>query len=76
VLAGAPRESVYRFKGDEFGRLDLPQGVGPLAVGTRVVLIPSHCDPTVNLHGVYHLLREGSSAGTWPAEGRGYGGSA
>ncbi|MBW8744840.1 MAG: alanine racemase [Sphingomonas sp.] len=76
VLAGAPRDSVYRFKGDEFGRLDLPQGAGPLAVGTRVVLIPSHCDPTVNLHGVYHLLREGRSAGTWPVEGRGYGGSA
>jgi len=74
VLAGAPPDAVYRFKGDEFGRLDLPDAAQPLAVGTRVVLIPSHCDPTVNLHGVYHLLRGGSPAGAWSAEGRGYGG--
>ncbi len=75
VLAGAPGEAVYRFKGDEFGRLDLPEGARPLVVGTRVVLLPSHCDPTANLHGVYHLLRGGNPAGTWPAEGRGYGGN-
>jgi len=73
ALAGAPTDAVYRFKGDEFGRLDLPQGARPLAVGTRVVLMPSHCDPTVNLHGIYHLLRGRDLAGAWPAEGRGYG---
>lgn len=74
VLGGAPAASAYRFKGDEFGRLDLPEGAAGLTVGDRVVLIPSHCDPTVNLHGGYHLLRGGVPAGTWPAEGRGYGG--
>lgn len=75
VLAGARSDSVYRFKGDEFGRLDLPEGADRLAVGARVILTPSHCDPTVNLHGVYHLLRGGRPAGTWPVEGRGYGGN-
>jgi D-serine deaminase-like pyridoxal phosphate-dependent protein len=74
VLGGAPSASVYHFKGDEFGRLDLPQGAPRLSGGDRVVLIPSHCDPTVNLHGVYHLLRGGEPAGTWPVEARGYGG--
>jgi len=81
--AGEPRalgdtfaDTVYRFKGDEFGRLDLPAAAPSLALGTRVVLMPSHCDPTVNLHGVYHLMRGGHPAGTWLAEGRGYGGVA
>lgn len=72
VLAGAPPDAVYRFKGDEFGRLDLPGDALPPELGTRVVLMPSHCDPTVNLHGVYHLLRGGNYAGIWHAEGRGY----
>ena len=74
VLAEALKGAVYRFKGDEFGRLDLPQGSPELGVGTRVILVPSHCDPTVNLHGVYHLLRGGAPAGSWLAEARGYGG--
>lgn len=73
VLAGAAADSVYRFKGDEMGRLDLPAGASAPAIGTRVVLMPSHCDPTVNLHGVYHLVRGGQPAGMWPAEARGYG---
>jgi len=73
VLKGAPATSAYRFKGDEFGRLDLPAGAA-LALGDRLALMPSHCDPTVNLHGVYHLRRGGAPAGSWPAEGRGYGG--
>ncbi len=74
VLSGAPCDSAYRFKGDEMGRLDLPEGAAAPALGTRVVLMPSHCDPTVNLHGVYHLVRGGEAVGVWPAEGRGYGG--
>lgn len=74
ILAGAPGDSRYSFKGDEFGRLDLPPGGPVLAVGDRVALMPSHCDPTVNLHGVYYLRRGGEPAGSWPAEARGYGG--
>lgn len=74
VLSGAPGDSVYRFKGDEMGRLDLPAGAQAPTLGTRIVLMPSHCDPTVNLHGIYHLVRGGKAAGAWPAEGRGYGG--
>lgn len=74
VLEGAPTASTYHFKGDEFGRLDLSAQASAPAVGDRIVLVPSHCDPTVNLHGVYHLHRKGRFEGTWPAEGRGYGG--
>jgi D-serine deaminase-like pyridoxal phosphate-dependent protein len=74
VLTGTHLDSRYAFKGDEFGRLDLPDGAERPAIGCRIVLMPSHCDPTVNLHGLYHLMRGGVPAGLWPAEGRGYGG--
>jgi len=74
VLTGAPAASAFRFKGDEFGRIDLPAGSAALAIGDRLALMPSHCDPTVNLHGVYHLRRGAEPAGRWRAEGRGYGG--
>jgi len=75
VVTGAPAPSGFRFKGDEFGRLDLPAGT-VLSLGDRVALMPSHCDPTVNLHGLYHLHRDGKLQGSWRAEGRGYGGEA
>ena len=73
VIAGAPRDSVYRFTGDEFGRLDFPEGAVPPAVGSRIILAASHCDPTVNLHGVYNLVSGGLFEGTWPVDARGYG---
>lgn len=72
VLSGAHPDSGYAFQGDEFGRLDLPEGADRPAVGSRIVLMPSHCDPTVNLHGAYHLMRGGVLEGLWPAEARGY----
>jgi D-serine deaminase-like pyridoxal phosphate-dependent protein len=72
VLRGAHPDSVYRFKGDEFGRLELPDGAARPDIGSRIVLMPSHCDPTVNLHGVYHVVRGEAAAGLWRAEGRGY----
>lgn len=73
VLAGAPIESEYRFMGDEFGMLILPPDADPPAIGDRIVLASSHCDPTVNLHGRYRLDRDGVAAGTWVAQGRGHG---
>jgi 3-hydroxy-D-aspartate aldolase len=72
VVSGAPVESRYTFTGDEFGRLDMPEGALPPPVGARIVLASSHCDPTVNLYGAYHVLRADGSIGIWPAEARGY----
>jgi D-serine deaminase-like pyridoxal phosphate-dependent protein len=73
VMSGAHPDSRYAFKGDEFGRLDLPDGADRPALGTRIILMPSHCDPTVNLHETYHLMRGGVPEGLWPVDGRGYG---
>jgi D-serine deaminase-like pyridoxal phosphate-dependent protein len=75
VVAGAHLDSRYRFKGDEFGHLDLPEGAPVPAIGSTIVLMPSHCDPTVNLHDAYHLTRQDEAAGVWPIDARGYSGA-
>ncbi|ATY34663.1 alanine racemase [Sphingomonas psychrotolerans] len=67
VLAGAPA-SRYVFTGDEHGALlgdDLPE------LGARVTLMPPHCDPTVNLYDLYHVLDGDRIAETWPVTARG-----
>ena len=69
AAAGAPEGTTYRFTGDEHGRLDLPEGAG-LAPGDMVELVPSHCDPTVNLHAGYAVRRAGRIEGWWPVVGR------
>ena len=47
-------------------------GAGPsLNVGDKVLLIPSHCDPTVNLHDWFVVVRRGSVEEVWPVEARG-----
>ena len=38
----------------------------PLAPGDKVVLIPSHCDTTINLHDVYYGTRGGHVGAVWP----------
>jgi len=73
VVSGAPSESIYRFTGDEFGRLDLPEGAHQPVPGSRIVLAASHCDPTVNLHGAYHRVGSDGGAIVWPVDARGYG---
>lgn len=61
--------------GDEHGILRR-RGAEPLpALGDTVWLIPGHCDPTVNLHEHYVVVRGGLEAGrveaVWPIEARG-----
>jgi 3-hydroxy-D-aspartate aldolase len=73
-LAAAPRDLAtdavtFRFMGDEHGALMLPPG-SALVPGDEVELVPSHCDPTVNLYSRYHLRRAGAWAGTWRIVGR------
>ena len=56
--------------GDEFGLLTFEHG-GTLSLGSRVLLIPSHCDPTVNLHDFYYVTRGSVVVGAWPIAARG-----
>ncbi|AJP73986.1 DSD1 family PLP-dependent enzyme [Sphingomonas hengshuiensis] len=66
VLAGA--EGRYVFTGDEHGAVI---GAVPPGLGARVVLMPPHCDPTVNLYDRYHLVAGDEVIGAWPVTARG-----
>ena len=72
------RELAYANGGDEHGILrphaDASRASLP-ALGETVWLVPGHCDPTVNLHDRYVVVRGGLSGGVvdavWPIEARG-----
>ena len=61
--------------GDEHGILRRRGSDALPALGETVWLIPGHCDPTVNLHDHYVVVRGGLEAGhveaIWPVDARG-----
>jgi 3-hydroxy-D-aspartate aldolase len=71
VAAGAPAGSRYQFFGDEHGKLILPDGVAKPPIGTRIECVTPHCDPTVNLHDAYHVVRSDTLIDIWPVDARG-----
>lgn len=75
VDSGPPRvfelEGVeYTRASDEHGVLKLDAGV-TLALGTKLKLVPGHCDPTVNLYDHYVCVRGGRVEALWPIAARG-----
>ncbi|MGE0154188.1 MAG: DSD1 family PLP-dependent enzyme [Reyranellaceae bacterium] len=70
LMAGAPQGSTYRFFGDEYGAVVLPEGAR-LPVGSTVTCQPPHCDPTVNLYEAYHVVRGDTLVDIWPVTARG-----
>jgi 3-hydroxy-D-aspartate aldolase len=56
---------------DEHGKLKLGPRAAPLGLGDKVLLIPGHCDPTVNLHDWYVAVRQGRVEALWPITARG-----
>lgn len=70
IVAGAPAGASYRFTGDEFGAVMLPEGAR-LAIGDVVTCQPPHCDPTVNLYEAYHVVAGDRLLDIWPVAGRG-----
>jgi D-serine deaminase-like pyridoxal phosphate-dependent protein len=59
------------FLSDEHASLNIPAD-SPLKAGDRVELVPSHIDPTINLHDVFYALDGEKVAGVWPIAARGY----
>ena len=55
---------------DEHGKLKIKSGKGP-KLGEKIMLIPGHCDPTVNLHDWYVGVRRGRVEALWPITARG-----
>jgi D-serine deaminase-like pyridoxal phosphate-dependent protein len=67
---GVPAGSSYVFAGDEHGTIKLPPGAAAPAVGRRVLIGATHCDPTVNLHSSYRVVTADGSIARWPIVGR------
>jgi hypothetical protein len=63
--------AVYHRPSDEHGILDVSACDRPPARGTTVLLVPGHCDPTVNLHDWYVGVRNGRVEVLWPVSARG-----
>jgi 3-hydroxy-D-aspartate aldolase len=57
---------------DEHGTLALGPGVHP-PLGIKLKLVPSHCDPTVNLHGAFVCVRNDQVEAIWPISAPGAG---
>ena len=70
-IAGAPSGSRYEFFGDEHGKLVPPSGAEKPALGARIECLTPHCDPTVNLYDVYHVVAGDTLVEIWPIEARG-----
>ena len=67
---------AYVNGGDEHGILRRAGAAAALpALGDTVWLVPGHCDPTVNLHDRYVVVRGGLERGVvealWPIDARG-----
>lgn len=62
---------TYRPGGDEHGILEWDDRDLSVEIGTRIELIPSHIDTTVNLFDLYYGIREGVIEEIWPVSARG-----
>lgn len=70
-MRGAPAGATYRYMGDEHGAVEFESGTPP-QLGVVIELLTSHCDPTVNLHAHYQVVRGDEVVDEWPILARGY----
>jgi len=56
---------------DEHGKLTIHNPDHPLAIGDRLLLVPGHCDPTINMYDWYVGVRNGRVETVWPVAARG-----
>ena len=71
LARGAAAACTYAFFGDEHGKIFAAVNQRP-SLGSRIELVTPHCDPTVNLHDVIHVVEEDALVAIWPIEGRGH----
>ena len=62
---------VYARASDEHGVIDIASGTAPPELGDKLLLVPGHCDPTVNLYDWYVCVRAGRVEALWPIAARG-----
>jgi D-serine deaminase-like pyridoxal phosphate-dependent protein len=58
----------YTHASDEHGWVE---GAPAPALGEKLLLVPGHCDPTVNLYDWYVCVRGGVVEALWPITARG-----
>ncbi|PQA86561.1 DSD1 family PLP-dependent enzyme [Hyphococcus luteus] len=69
IVSSGAQPMSYFFYGDEQGGLTF-DGPGP-GLGDVVTCSVPHCDPTVNLYDLYHVVRGDRVVDLWPIEARG-----
>ena len=62
---------AYTRASDEHGWVEIgPAAISP-ALGEKLLLVPGHCDPTVNMYDWYVCVRKGMVEALWPITARG-----
>jgi D-serine deaminase-like pyridoxal phosphate-dependent protein len=69
IARGVDPASRYVLFGDEHGKL-FAVGDRP-TLGARIELVTPHCDPTVNLHDVFHVVEDDKLVAIWQIDARG-----
>jgi D-serine deaminase-like pyridoxal phosphate-dependent protein len=62
---------AYVQASDEHGFIEVAPGAAAPALGEKLLLVPGHCDPTINLHDWYVCVRRGVVEALWPISARG-----
>jgi D-serine deaminase-like pyridoxal phosphate-dependent protein len=62
---------TYTKASDEHGWVEIAAGAAAPALGEKLLLVPGHCDPTVNLYDWYVCVRRGAVEALWPITARG-----
>jgi D-serine deaminase-like pyridoxal phosphate-dependent protein len=62
---------TYAAASDEHGFIDIASGEAAPALGEKLLLVPGHCDPTINLYDWYVCVRGGVVEALWPITARG-----
>ncbi len=69
---GAPSPTLtYAAANDEHGIVRAADGAALPALGSQLLLVPGHCDPTLNLHDALVAVRDGVVQALWPVAARG-----
>ena len=62
---------TYALASDEHGFIDIAPGAAAPALGEKLLPVPGHCDPTINLYDWYVCVRAGVVEALWPITARG-----
>ena len=61
----------YTHASDEHGWVEIAPTAAAPGLGDKLLLVPGHCDPTVNLYDWYVCVRGGVVEALWPITARG-----